>query len=154
MILSVGGGSLLSGIYQGLNSHALNIPIYAIETEGTASLNTAIRAQKHIKLDRITGIAPTLGAKQVCANAFEISKKGNIVGLTVSDQDALHACFKFLDDHRVLVEPACGAALSVLYDQKICFSAAENILVIVCGGATVTLNSLLNYAKEISLETK
>jgi L-serine/L-threonine ammonia-lyase len=31
----------------------------------------------------------------------------------VSDKMALKACQDFLEDHRVLVEPFCGAALSI-----------------------------------------
>ncbi|WP_139239661.1 pyridoxal-phosphate dependent enzyme, partial [Pantoea sp. Ae16] len=39
VILSVGGGSMLSGIAQGLVKHQLgHIPVYAAETQGTASL--------------------------------------------------------------------------------------------------------------------
>ncbi|WP_337077902.1 pyridoxal-phosphate dependent enzyme [Acinetobacter pittii] len=152
VILSVGGGSLLSGVSQGLIVNSLNIPIYAVETEGTASLNTSIRAGKHTKLNEVTGIATTLAAKQVCENAFRVSQAEQIISLTVSDKEALAACFNFLDDHRTLVEPACGATLSTLYNKKISFSPTDNVLVIICGGATVTLEQLLKYSKDLALE--
>lgn len=152
VILSVGGGSLISGISQGLKASALDIPIYAVETEGTASLNTSINLNKHITLDEVTGIATTLAAKRVCANAFEISQEEKITGLTVSDHEALSACLKFLDEHRTLVEPACGATLSILYDKKLSFSPNENILVIVCGGATITLKQLLKYSGDLGFK--
>ncbi|WP_420714413.1 hypothetical protein [Acinetobacter sp. MD2] len=54
---------------------------------------------------------------------------------------------QFLDDHRTLVEPACGATLSVLYDQKITFSPTDQVLVIVCGGATTSIAQLHDYAR-------
>ncbi|AYO54859.1 pyridoxal-phosphate dependent enzyme [Acinetobacter wuhouensis] len=151
VILSVGGGSLLSGISQGLKNHGLDVPIYAVETEGTASLNSAMKAKQHIQLDQVTGIATTLAAKQVCANAFHISQNEQVVGLTVSDQEALSACFNFLDDHRTLVEPACGATLSVLYDQKIDFEPTANVVVIVCGGASIGLQKLLQFAEDLAV---
>ncbi len=153
VILSVGGGSLISGIHQGLKRNHLDIPIYAIETDGTASLNTAMKMGKHIKLDEVTGIATTLAAKQVCENAFLISQSENVQGMTVSDQDAVTACLKFLDDHRTLVEPACGATLSILYDKKISFAPTEDVLVIVCGGASITFEQLSKYAEQFSIET-
>lgn len=150
IILSVGGGSLLSGIHQGLIANHLDIPIYAVETEGTASLHTAMKLGEHIKLDKVTGVATTLAAQQVCKNAFSISQKNQkIKSLTVSDQAAVSACIKFLDDHRTLVEPACGATLAILYDKKIPFSATDLVLVIVCGGATITLDQLLKYASDL-----
>ncbi|MGT2550479.1 pyridoxal-phosphate dependent enzyme [Acinetobacter geminorum] len=152
VILSVGGGSLLSGISQGLIKNLLNIPIYAVETEGTASLNTSIKTGQHAKLNEVTGIATTLAAKQVCENAFKVSQVEQVISLTVSDKEALAACFNFLDDHRTLVEPACGATLSTLYNKKLSFSPTDNILVIVCGGATVTLEQLLKYSKDLALE--
>lgn len=152
VILSVGGGSLLSGISQGLIKNLLNIPIYAVETEGTASLNTSIKTGQHAKLDEVTGIATTLAAKQVCENAFKVSQVEQVISLTVSDKEALAACFNFLDDHRTLVEPACGATLSTLYNKKLSFSPTDNVLVIVCGGATVTLAQLFKYSKDLALE--
>ncbi|MEB6668323.1 pyridoxal-phosphate dependent enzyme [Acinetobacter vivianii] len=148
VILSVGGGSLISGIHQGLTQNHLDIPIYAIETHGTASLNNSMKLGKHIKLDEVTGVATTLAAKQVCENAFMISQNHNVQGITVSDQAAVNACLKFLDDHRTLVEPACGATLSILYDQKINFMPQENVLVIVCGGASISFEQLSKYAQQ------
>ena len=148
VVLSVGGGSLLSGISQGLSKNKLNIPIYAVETEGTASLNTAIKMGQHIKLDKVTGVATTLAAQQVCKNAFELTQLKEIKGITVTDEEAIYACFKFLDDHRTLVEPACGATLATLYNKKMDFSPSDNILVIVCGGASISLEQLLKYSSQ------
>lgn len=143
VILSVGGGSLLSGIAQGLEKHQLShIPIYAVETEGTASLNAALEAGERVTLDRVSGIATTLAASQVCENAFNVTRRADVRGKVVSDDEAVNACRRFLDDHRVLTEPACGVSLSMLYDGKIGFKSDDNVLVIVCGGASVTLESL------------
>lgn len=143
VVLSVGGGSLLSGVAAGLKKHGLaHIPIYAVETQGTASLHASIVAQQHVELDQVSGIATTLAAKKVCQNAFEVSQALEVRSLVVSDQDTVDACLKFIDDHRILVEPACGATLSVLYDQAIQFKPADQVLVIVCGGAGITLETL------------
>lgn len=143
VVLSVGGGSLLSGVAAGLKKHGLaHIPIYAVETQGTASLYASIVAQQHVELDQVSGIATTLAAKKVCQNAFEVSQELEVRSLVVSDQDTVDACLKFVDDHRILVEPACGATLSVLYDQAIQFKPTDQVLVIVCGGAGITLETL------------
>ncbi|MDI1225552.1 MULTISPECIES: pyridoxal-phosphate dependent enzyme [Acinetobacter] len=143
VVLSVGGGSLLSGVAAGLKKHGLaHIPIYAVETQGTASLHASIVAKQHVELDQVSGIATTLAAKKVCQNAFEVSQALEVRSLVVSDQDTVDACLKFVDDHRILVEPACGATLSVLYDQAIQFKPTDQVLVIVCGGAGITLETL------------
>ncbi|WP_434278847.1 pyridoxal-phosphate dependent enzyme [Acinetobacter sp. CE-15] len=143
VVLSVGGGSLLSGVAAGLKKHGLaHIPIYAVETQGTASLHASIVTKQHVELDQVSGIATTLAAKKVCQNAFEVSQELEVRSLVVSDQDTVDACLKFIDDHRILVEPACGATLSVLYDQAIQFKPTDQVLVIVCGGAGITLETL------------
>jgi len=143
VILSVGGGSMLSGIAQGLEKHQLgHIPVYAVETHGTASLNASLNAGKLVRLDKVSGIATTLAASQVCENAFNVASRMDVRSMLVSDQEALNACRCFLDDHRVLTEPACGVSLSLLYDKKVRFKPADNVLVIVCGGASVTLEGM------------
>ena len=66
----------------------------------------------------------------------------------VSDRASVDACLHFARDHRLLVEPACGAALSILYDNSIPDIGAENVTVIVCGGAAVDLDLLRKWHAE------
>ncbi len=143
IVLSVGGGGLLTGVAQGLKRHGLSDSlIVAVETSGAASLAASLQANKLVMLDRIDTIANTLGARQVSAAALEVARTMNVSSHIVSDQQALDACKRFLDDHRVLVEPACGAALAAVYDDAPPLKHARNILVIVCGGMGVSLNQL------------
>ena len=52
---------------------------------------------------------------------------------------AVDACLHFSDDRRIFVEPACGAALSTIYDRAQPLAGREPILVIVCGGVSLEL---------------
>ncbi|MEN8362419.1 pyridoxal-phosphate dependent enzyme [Acinetobacter baumannii] len=142
VILSVGGGGLLAGVHNGLQRNGLNIPIFAVETTGMSSFRAAIEAGHPVTVPELTGVATSLGAKQVCEQAFNLTKEREVISLTVSDRQAVDACLTFLDDHRVLVEPACGASLAILYNQLIDISEMKNVLVIVCGGSTATTSSL------------
>ncbi|MGE6660913.1 hypothetical protein ACQKEK_09250 [Pseudomonas sp. NPDC077408] len=45
----------------------------------------------------------------------------------------------------MLVEPACGASLALLYGNKVSLSEFSNVLVIVCGGSTTTIESLSSF---------
>lgn len=140
VVLSVGGGGLLSGVVEGLKMHGLeNIPVVAVETEGADALFQSIKAGERITLERISSVATSLGAKQVCANAYALTKTHDIRCLRVTDRQALQACHQFLQDHRILVEPACGAALAALYEQHTVLSQISRTpLVIVCGGVTAS----------------
>ncbi|MEM7216493.1 MAG: pyridoxal-phosphate dependent enzyme [Pseudomonadota bacterium] len=146
VVLSVGGGGLLTGMSEGLNRNGLgDVPIYAAETEGMASFNAALKAGQPIELETLSGVATSLGARKVCERAVEVANERPVIPLTVSDTEAVNACLSFLNDHRLLVEPACGAALALLYEGKIDVKRHKKILVVVCGGSTATVESLNEY---------
>ncbi|KAM9777479.1 synaptotagmin-14 [Neosynchiropus ocellatus] len=118
VLLSVGGGGLLCGVVQGLKDVGWSdVPIVAMETVGADCFNAAVNAGKVITLDDITSEAKCLGAKTVCEKAFEYSQSGDltIISEVVTDREALLAVQTFLDEERVLVELACGAALAAVY---------------------------------------
>ena len=62
-------------------------------------------------------IAKSLGALAPCEKLFALSKEHPVISKVVEDRTALEACISFAKDHRILVEPACGAALSAVYAQ-------------------------------------
>ena len=144
VVLSVGGGGLLSGVVQGLDRNGLqDIPVIAVETTGADSLAQSVQAGRRIELPAITSIATSLGAKQVCENAFGLTQTRDVRSRVVTDLEALDACERFLTDHRILVEPACGASLAAVYDsRRELLAGFEKPLVIVCGGATATTRQL------------
>ncbi|CCE98100.1 putative L-serine ammonia-lyase [Sinorhizobium fredii HH103] len=143
VVLSVGGGGLLSGVAEGLARNGLqDIPIIAAETEGTGSLAASIKAGKLVELPSVSGIATSLGARKVCERAFEIARTRPVESVVVDDRSALEACTRFLDDHRVVVEPACGAALAVAYSHFDRLAQHQRVLIVVCGGATSPVSQL------------
>lgn len=143
VICSVGGGGLLSGIALGLERNGLgHIPIIASETEGAASLHAAVQAGELVTLPAITSIASTLGARKVAQQAFDWTRKRTIHTVTVSDAQAVQACLDFADDMLALVEPACGAALAVAYQNLPVLAEFKKPLIVVCGGIAVDLGKL------------
>ncbi|MFZ6760120.1 pyridoxal-phosphate dependent enzyme [Undibacterium sp. Ji50W] len=143
VICSVGGGGLLSGIALGLERNGLgHIPIITSETEGAASLHAAVQAGELVTLPAITSIASTLGARKVAQQAFDWTRKRTIHTVTVSDAQAVQACLDFADDMLALVEPACGAALAVAYQNLPVLAVFKKPLIVVCGGIAVDLGKL------------
>nr|WP_225778006.1 pyridoxal-phosphate dependent enzyme [Pseudomonas sp. Marseille-Q3773] len=139
VVLSVGGGGLLCGVVEGLQRNGWgNVPVLAVETTGAASLHAALHAGHSVELDRIDSVATSLGAKRVADQALACAARHPLHSHVVSDRAALEACERFLLDHRVLVEPACGAALALAHDA-VALAGYRNVLVVVCGGATATL---------------
>jgi L-serine/L-threonine ammonia-lyase len=95
-----------------------------------------------VELPAIRSIATSLGARQVCEQAFAWTQNHDVRSALVSDRAAVQACLRFIDDQRVLVEPACGAALALAYDAQQTLAPYRNILVVACGGVTATLAQL------------
>ncbi|MDD1960161.1 pyridoxal-phosphate dependent enzyme, partial [Pseudomonas sp. 39004] len=129
VVLSVGGGGLLSGVVEGLKRNGWDdVPVLAVETTGAASLHAAVQAGHPVELERLASVATSLGAKRVADQALECVRSHPVHSHLVSDRAALEACERFLRDHRVLVEPACGAALALAY-QADTLARYSNVLV-------------------------
>jgi len=149
IVLSVGGGGLMNGVALGLQQVGWqDIPIIAVETQGCASLHAAIQAKKLVTLDSMTSICTSLGAKRVSQQALDVALNSPVESVVTTDARALNAVLQFADDMRTLVEPACGAALSVLYDNHPCIQPYQTIVVIVCGGTGVSLAQLDAWQSE------
>jgi L-serine/L-threonine ammonia-lyase len=150
VVLSVGGGGLLCGVVAGLQRNAwANIPVIAVETQGASSFAQSVQCGKRIELPAITSIATSLGAKQVCEQAFALSGQHPIHSLVVSDLNAVSACQNFLSDHRLVVEPACGAALAAIYLSAPVLAPFKSIMVVVCGGVTTSCEQIQHWAKTL-----
>ncbi|NNF46600.1 MAG: pyridoxal-phosphate dependent enzyme [Desulfofustis sp.] len=150
VVLSVGGGGLLCGVVEGLHKNGLSdTPVLAVETDGAASLAGSLSAGSHVELERIATVATSLGAKKVAAMAWEWCSRHEIISHCISDLEAVESCLKFVDDHRVLVEPACGAALAPVYCQHPGLRDKNQILLVVCGGVGVSLEQLTQWKNEL-----
>jgi len=150
IVLSVGGGGLLCGVLVGLHQVGwTDLPVIAVETEGAASFSAAVTAGHLVTLDEIASVATSLGARTVAEEALAWTHRHAIQPWTVSDRAAVEACLRFADDHRILVEPACGAALSVIYDRMEPLKNLKTVMVIVCGGAGVNLSLLRAWHKQV-----
>ncbi len=154
VVVSVGGGGLLGGVLLGLaNNRLSHLPVYAIETEGSDCLAQALKQGKPVKLEKLNSIATSLGAKQVSSQVFEWVTQKPVYSVRVTDQTALSACYSFLDDFRLLVEPACGAALSPFYSfSEPSFERLKQhkkILIVACGGVGISLEQLNLYSKQL-----
>lgn len=161
VVTCVGGGGLLAGIAHGMKHvHWDHVPIVAMETYGADSFNKAVKAGKVVKLDEITSCAKTLGALAVCQEVVDVSQKRKITSHLVDDKTAVECCVLFLRDHQFLVEPACGATLAAVYTGKIREYLEEQspgtspIVVVICGGATVDIDTLNGLAAKFDIDTK
>jgi L-serine/L-threonine ammonia-lyase len=139
VVASVGGGGLLCGMLLGIERHGWDrTRVLAVETKGADSFKQAADAGRLVTLDAITSLATTLGARTVTSELLRWKARQPIEHYLATDAEAVEGCDRFLDDHRALVEPACGAALSAAYNKATQLKDCKDVLIEVCGGAGVT----------------
>ncbi|KAI0562757.1 serine dehydratase [Gracilaria domingensis] len=140
VIVSVGGGGLFLGVAEGMRKQGWeDVPIVTAETEGAESFAKTAEAGHVVSLGEISSIAKSLGALAVSEKCAEWIRGGrNVIPRVVSDRQAVEACSLLAVKHRILVEPACGAAVAALQGLPV----KGNVVVVVCGG-NMTCPSLL-----------
>ena len=140
LVCSVGGGGLLQGMLTGLDRQAWqDTAVLAVETEGAASFCVALQSGHPVTLPVMKTIANSLASARVCDAVVNSALSHTVRSALVSDAQALSACQRFAHDHRILVEPACGAALAALYENHPAVGDAHSVLVVVCGGVGIEL---------------
>lgn len=161
IVVSVGGGGLACGVIHGMEKVGWSdVPLIAVETKGADCFNLSVKAKEKIVLSEITSVAICLGSLCVCDQLLKHLDNYSILSEVVEDKDAVMACLRFADDHRTLVDPACGAALSLAYsgrlkemmrNREISNGYNGYILFIVCGGNDVNLAKLENWKRQFDL---
>ncbi|KAM0346032.1 hypothetical protein ACHAPU_005793 [Fusarium lateritium] len=168
IVCNVGGGGLVNGIMQGVESHPWLVTkpaVLAVETKGADSLNASVLAKEHVTLPEMTSIATSLGATRVSEQTWKWSQhpSGTLKSLVVSDADAAISAVRFADDGRQLVEVACGATLAIAYRGDLRRILGEglsdeewskkNVVIVVCGGSNVSLGILNEYREKYQSES-
>ncbi|BHF73034.1 hypothetical protein SprV_0401610800 [Sparganum proliferum] len=158
IVLAVGGGGLLSGLIQGLwNRSWSSTHILAVETEGADCLSRSVAAGHPVVMPKCTSVATSLCAPSLSLRAWSMIQCHPVTAITCSDLEAVQAARRFLDDHGMLVEPACGAALSAVYSGAIAKLQQENVIprpasvcVILCGGRNTNLQLLTECERKLT----
>jgi L-serine/L-threonine ammonia-lyase len=157
VVVSVGGGGLYSGVATGMIRNGLaDVPIVAVETEGSNCFNESLKAGKQVVLKKLNSIATSLGSTYVSEETLDLARRQSTKSILVTDEDCMRACIAFADDHRIVVEPACGATLAVGYQSKLKdvlpdLSRDSNVVFVVCGGSATTVDNLGEYNRYLGL---
>lgn len=149
IVCCVGGGGLLAGVLEGIGDRA-DCVVVAAETVGANSFAKSFAARKPVTIP-ITSIAKSLGAGTPSPTVLKNALASNRVHPhVVSDAAAVRACVAFADERRVLVEPACGAALACLYGEPPSVLKDRRCVVVeVCGGAVVGVEQMDAWAGQL-----
>ena len=106
-----------------------------------------------------------LGAATVSREVFEHCRAlgtDRVASFVTTDREAVRACARFADEHRMLVEPACAVGLAAVYGGAAAAAAASArggsgggdgpMVVEVCGGALVTREMLDGWCATLGVD--
>lgn len=143
IICSVGGGGLLSGILEGLDRNGWSdVAVIGCGAYGANAFAASMEAGKLTRIPAATSIITCIGAEIVTPRVMELSKTHTLSAYLTSDLRAVEACERFLDNHRLLVDPSCGVSLAALYENTPLLGNAKTVISIVCGGVGIKLAKL------------
>ena len=66
----------------------------------------------------------------------------------LTEKHVISACARFADEHRMLVEPACGAALAIVDNPELAaqhLEGCDTVAVVVCGGGGINPTILSEF---------
>lgn len=149
LVASVGGGGLLTGISLALEQLGYQGEIVAVETIGAESMHKSLAAGEIVELDAITSIAKTLGARKTEPFIFESLKRLVTHSLIVDDKDAVRSLLDFLDNEKILVEPATSCIIAAAFQNPEIFKN-KKVVFIVCG-SNVSMEEVENWKEEFKL---
>ncbi|MCK5606487.1 threonine/serine dehydratase [Candidatus Pacearchaeota archaeon] len=144
IVVSVGGGGLISGVGVIARQMKPEIKIFGVETVGCDAVTQSFRAGYPITLPAITSIADTLGAKRTTETTLARIKAVVNEMQTVTDKETLDALLLMLEEEKILVEPATSCSIAALLQNKFDVTDLEKICVILCG-ANVSLRQLREW---------
>lgn len=151
LMASVGGGGLLSGISLALEALGKknDVKIFSVETKGAESLAKSLQLQKLVELPAITSIAKSLGAKKLSEFNFETLNRLIDKYFVVTDKSAVECLLQFLDQEKLLVEPAASCLIAAAFENRDLFKNKKAVFII-CG-SNVTINEIEHWKQQFNL---
>jgi len=151
ILLSVGGGGLMSGVLQGLDAVGWSdVAVIGCGTYGANAFAASMEAERLVRLPKVDTLVGCISAAEITPRIMELAKTHRLIPYLTSDLACVEASERFLDDHRLLVDISCGLTLSALYKNSPFIAEFKRIAVIVCGGVGIRYSSLMNLKEKAS----
>ncbi|HVW32670.1 MAG TPA: threonine ammonia-lyase [Acidimicrobiia bacterium] len=134
VVVSVGGGGLISGVAVALKALRPGIRIVGVEAEGAASMTASLAAGRTVTLDRIDTMADGIAVKRV--SDLTLAHVTALVDelVTVSEEDLSRALLLLLERAKTVVEPAGAAPLAAALAGKLPGDPGRPACLILSGG--------------------
>lgn len=164
VVCSIGGGGLYNGIYQGLKKNKKKLNILLVETKQAPTCTETIKADKLITLNSVNSVATSLACSYLSSVSLDYYKDHSKIKTfveSIDDIESIKGSVDYYNDFGNIVEPACGAAVSTVYNQlELIQKNFKNlhkddiIVVVVCGGSCTDEEGIQEFKRLLKRQNK
>jgi threonine dehydratase len=145
VIISVGGGGLMTGITVAIKGLKPDVRVWTVETDGCDALGRALEAGEVVPIQP-TSLAKTLAAPVVAQDALRVAQQHVEQHFVVSDREAYEALRFLLERAKIVTELAASCTLAAAGRLREFFSGDEHVALVLCGG-NLSLDTLTEYVR-------
>ena len=133
LIISVGGGGLVSGVSSYIKQIFPDTKIIGVEPEGAKGMNDSLKLGKPLKSVKVNSIADSLSAPLHMKYSFDVARETIDEMVTVSDDQIREYMLFIFNNFKLMLEPACIVGLAAIKYKLGKKLKNKNSLVILCG---------------------
>ncbi|MFD5269727.1 threonine/serine dehydratase [Streptomyces sp. NPDC058335] len=133
VLVSVGGGGLISGVATALRALRPQVRVWGVETEGAEAMAEALKAGGPVPVE-VSSISTTLSAPAVAPLTYEHVAALVSEVLVVPDREAVRGCLELAEHAKVWTEPAAGCLLPAARRVVERVGPGARLGLVVCGG--------------------
>ena len=148
VIISVGGGGLISGIGSIIRQKFPNCKIIGVEPKGAKGLTESLEKGQPILDVKINTIADSLSPPYHLPFSFSICQKVVDKMILVSDFEMKKAMKFMFDNFKFVLEPACVAGIAALLGPLKNKFQNEKTLILLCG-SNIDMKSWVNLTDHL-----
>lgn len=133
VLISIGGGGLISGCAVALKAANPAIRIWGVETEGADAMTQALAKGAPEKI-QVTSIATTLGAPSVTDRTLSHVQALVETVITVTDAEAVSGVLTLAEEAKLFAEPAAGCLIPAAQQVIERVGSEAKLGLVICGG--------------------
>ena len=133
VVVSVGGGGLISGVAAGIKLVNPNCAVYGVEPVGADSVSRSLAAGVPVTLDRVDTIADSLAPPFSLPYGLSVIRAFVDDVVTITDDQILAGLVVLQEEGKLAVEPAAGAAMAAAlgpYRERL---RGKRVVILICG---------------------
>ncbi|MET7881621.1 threonine/serine dehydratase [Streptomyces avermitilis] len=133
VLVSIGGGGLISGVAAALRALRPGVRVWGVETEGAEAMSKALAAGGPVPV-ALSSVVSTLSAPAVSQLTYDHVSALVTEVLVVPDAEAVRGCLDLAEHAKVWAEPAAGCLLPAARKVLERVGDGARLGLVVCGG--------------------